>query len=601
MRTPPQALPPRWAEIPTELTARPQWVFWRWACKNQRWTKPPLSLRGGYARTNDAATWASFTDVKAAFRPGELSGVGFCLSEDDGLTGIDLDHCVDPETLEITRPEAAEIIEQFKGTYIERSPSGEGLRIWCRGRAQRSGKAPGHRWVEVYTYPSHRYLTVTGHHREGSVETITDQQSALDWLHAGFMVRPSEGRGVYPTSAVDSDDDALLANIRKSKNGARFAALWNGDAGEDHSAADLSLANILCFWCRRDPERIDKLFRQSGLMRPKWDEVHASDGRTYGQITIHRAIEDGQTVFGDRGGSLSPSARGRAKTGRNRADDGASSEQHTSSRLPCAGNDPPAPSLLYRNEHGDLRRLIESRAAEVVAEALRGLIAFDGGARSWQLWRDTHWEPQTVAVQAEQIITEVVRRGTGHLGFRPAYGEGITTLICRLNLLPASAAPRDTIPFANGLLSTIDGTLARATPERAHSWCLPHEYTSHADCPTIQAWLRRSVDDDGETVELLRAWLAALVRGVELQKFLFLYGPAGSGKGTFQRLACALVGERNLAVTTLKQLEENRFEPAKLFGRRLAVVNEVGRYAGSINMLKAVTGGDSLPIERKHQ
>jgi hypothetical protein len=39
-----------------------------------------------------------------------------------------------------------------------------------------------------------------------------------------------------------------------------------------------------------DPIQIDRIFRQSQLMRPKWDERHFADGSTYGQVTIARAI-----------------------------------------------------------------------------------------------------------------------------------------------------------------------------------------------------------------------------------------------------------------------------------------------------------------------
>jgi hypothetical protein len=35
---------------------------------------------------------------------------------------------------------------------------------------------------------------------------------------------------------------------------------------------------------------MEQLFRQSGLMREKWDEVHYADGSTYGEKTIERAI-----------------------------------------------------------------------------------------------------------------------------------------------------------------------------------------------------------------------------------------------------------------------------------------------------------------------
>jgi hypothetical protein len=44
---------------------------------------------------------------------------------------------------------------------------------------------------------------------------------------------------------------------------------------------------------------MDRLFRQSGLYRPKWDERHFTDGRTYGRATIEQAME-GTSEFYDR-------------------------------------------------------------------------------------------------------------------------------------------------------------------------------------------------------------------------------------------------------------------------------------------------------------
>ena len=47
---------------------------------------------------------------------------------------------------------------------------------------------------------------------------------------------------------------------------------------------------MIAFWTK-DPAQIDRIFRLSGLMRGKWDERHSSDGRTYGEMTIAKAIE----------------------------------------------------------------------------------------------------------------------------------------------------------------------------------------------------------------------------------------------------------------------------------------------------------------------
>ena len=76
------------------------------------------------------------------------------------------------------------------------------------------------------------------------------------------------------------------------KSGAEIKVLYEGDSLSYVSAseADLALCNALAFQTNRDAARMDRLFRASGRMRLKWDEVH--DGmRTYGRMTIEKAIE----------------------------------------------------------------------------------------------------------------------------------------------------------------------------------------------------------------------------------------------------------------------------------------------------------------------
>jgi len=257
-------------------------------------------------------------------------------------------------------------------------------------------------------------------------------------------------------------------------------------------------------------------------------------------------------------------------------------------------------SLLHKAENGKRTRLIESLAAEQVADAMRERLAWDSEAGTWRVWSETHWEVQPQPAKAEATLANAVHVGTHPLGYRLSYLNGVTQIIQRRGLLAPPEHPANVIPFRNGLLDIDTFRLERATPQRALDWVLPHDYAPDADCPTIQAWLKRSVEGDQETVELLRAWMAALVRGISLQKFLMLLGPGGSGKGTFQNLVTALIGAHNIATSALRDLEENRFECAKLYGRRLCMINEAGRHGGALNMLKAITGGDHVPLERKH-
>ena len=255
--------------------------------------------------------------------------------------------------------------------------------------------------------------------------------------------------------------------------------------------------------------------------------------------------------------------------------------------------------LLYRGKQGVQRR-VESLAAEQVADRLRDRLAFDAEAFVWFLWSETHWQPLQSSARAERLIADVIHEGTDPIGFRPAYLSGVVTIVQKRCLLPRPPAPKDVVPFQNGLLDLHTRALRPASPDHALDWVLPHSYDAQADCPTIRGWLMKAVENDAATVELLRAWIAALVRGLSLQVFLMLIGRGGSGKGTFQRLVSALIGISNTAISTLQNLETNRFETAKLHGKRLCMINESGRHGGELNMLKAITGGDHIPIERKN-
>lgn len=158
------------------------------------------------------------------------------------------------------------------------------------------------------------------------------------------------------------------------------------------------------------------------------------------------------------------------------------------------------------------------------------------------------------------------------------------------------------IPMANGVLDLTSMTLKPHAPGYRLRWQLPYEYDPNADCPGIREWLHQSQEEDPQRVQLLRAYLKAIVCGrADLQRFLEIVGPGGSGKGTYTRLAIALVGNQNVFQTELKHLENNRFETSGIYGKRLVVVSDSERYGGSVSVLKALTGQDLIRHERKFQ
>ena len=84
---------------------------------------------------------------------------------------------------------------------------------------------------------------------------------------------------------------SIITKIRSSKQHAKFNSLMRGEIKGygSQSEADIALCTVIAFWTQ-DPTLIDTIFRQSNLFRLKWDEVHFSDGATYGQKTVQNSI-----------------------------------------------------------------------------------------------------------------------------------------------------------------------------------------------------------------------------------------------------------------------------------------------------------------------
>ena len=293
----------RIASIPAELRALPIWVLWRRVPDKDKpgeTRKTPFQINGERARSNDPATWTTFDNASKYLLLYE--GVGIGISH--GYAAVDIDHCVTNGVLS----EMAQDIVRSLDTYTEFSPSGTGLRLifkvgnfdYDKDRYYINNQKIG---LEVYVAGvTKKYVTITGNvvldrpiaeNRGGELAIVLEK----------YMQRPhAQEPVVMPTPGAERPDFEVVSMIRRSGQSARFESLWAGDTtghGGDASAADLALCNMLAFWTGRNREQMDGLFRQSGLYRPKWDELHGAN--TYGNMTIDRAVNDCREVYTPRG------------------------------------------------------------------------------------------------------------------------------------------------------------------------------------------------------------------------------------------------------------------------------------------------------------
>jgi len=272
-----------------------QWINWRYEERDGKVTKVPVCPHTGeLAAVDRPETWGTYEEAVRAAQEHGHDGVGFIFTEEDPYAGIDLDKCRDPKTGE-TEEWAREIIEQL-GSYTELSPSGTGIHVLVKTVLPLGGRHKG----QIEMYDSGRFFTVTGRHLPGTPKKIVERQVDVEVLHRkifGFSKGDTNGHESHGPGN-DLSDTEILARAGQAANGEAFDKLWAGDTSgfASRSEADLALCSRLVFWTGGDPSRVDKLFRQSGLYRSKWDERHYGDGRTYGQATIEKAFE-GATEF----------------------------------------------------------------------------------------------------------------------------------------------------------------------------------------------------------------------------------------------------------------------------------------------------------------
>jgi primase-polymerase (primpol)-like protein len=209
---------------------------------------------------------------------------------EDGFAGVDLDECRNPETGEV-EPWALEIVCGLD-SYTEVSPTGTGLKIFVRGELPSGRRRKG----QVEMYDRSRFFTTTGHQLTDAPTTMKGRQEELSRLHLRVFgpEKPSQGKrtGWEAGARVALADSELIERGMHAANGEKFARLWAGDTreyatpgNEGRSEADLALCSLLAFWCGPDEERIDRLFRQSGLYRQKWERAD------YRSLTLAVALD----------------------------------------------------------------------------------------------------------------------------------------------------------------------------------------------------------------------------------------------------------------------------------------------------------------------
>ncbi|MEM7738183.1 MAG: phage/plasmid primase, P4 family [Deinococcota bacterium] len=571
--------------IPRALTERPQWVVWRYEERDGKPTKPLYRADNParHAKVSDPSTWCAFEVALEQVERGTAEGLGYVFTDDDGFVGVDIDKCADDEG--VLNNVATDITKRLS-SYAEFSPSGKGVHIFVQGSLKGlKGRRNDKIGVEIYT--SGRYFTVTGERIPDTPRNIRARQGELEAVHELYVAKKDAPKQVVkPTVTAQplnlSTDERLSKMFEREP---KTVTLYNGDTGvfgDDNSAADQSLCNYLAWWLNYDVAAIDEAFRKSGLMRPKWDKVHSSEGETYGQMTITTACEGKSPGDGYTGVNSNPKPVFTVV-------------DHTPNDL----------TYYPYTDLGNAQRLVAMFGESIRYTQTHGWLMWDG--KRWVYNAELH-----VMQLAKQTIRHGYEHADGNKDLQDHYrkSESRTKLSSMIDLarsefeILTGIEVFDTHKYLwNCPNCVLDLRTGETQPHNKHLYLTQMGAVNYEPGLVPELWLyfqNKINQGDDELLAFKQAMFGyALTGDISEQKFFMAHGQGANGKSTELETVADIMGDYSLRTSfdtfLQKPNDTSRQDIAQMRGKRLVVASE-GKQNENLNesLVKSVTGGEKI-------
>ena len=255
--------------VPDEMKARKNWVAvktWKSAEKDKLSKRPIDCNTGNYAESDNPETWTTFDKALEYVREHGGTTIAYALDGNDKVSCVDIDRCFD-ENGELSET-AKEALKRSGATYAEKSVSGNGLHIFGKtdGMDLRTFSKGG----DLEFYQKEQFIAMTGDGAKTKDLVNFDTCGMKPYLESKCEKR-IEWKGVCKgeNGLSSMSDKDVVEKAREAKNGDKFKRLYAGeDLQNNHSNSDMSLMNILAYWCNGDKEQMLRIFATSGLFRP---------------------------------------------------------------------------------------------------------------------------------------------------------------------------------------------------------------------------------------------------------------------------------------------------------------------------------------------
>lgn len=592
--------------IPQELRKLKQWGLFelKWVESRKKNTKIPINPYDGSAgKSNDPSTWSDFDTAMRALNDVERAdGLAFYFA--NGYVGLDIDHI--DSNLEDWRAgdnDPNNLVNKFQdltdNTYMEVSQSGTGIHAIFKGKIPGKRRRKGN----YEMYQTGRFFALTGNNiiPDPTIKSMSDDEmkTLYEFLFGkdNIVQLHSESDNITP---VDLSVAEIIKRAENSaKTGTRFTMFMKGGWEQfyaSHSEADMAFANDLAFWTGRDFHKMDTIFRNSSLMREKFDEKHGAV--TYGTSLLNKAINETQNIYNPE-----------------------SDSQDSESSYTFSFNEDKTKKIIPRSWDDQGRGL---RMRDQFATVLK----FNAVDKKWFFFNGSYWQEdignQRVELAAERVANSIKKEkpelrfstktdddkamnewykfqkdSRSHMAKMHMIDEFKKYVIVKHGEFDKEDMLLNT---ESGYVDLSSGELHDHDIDKKFSHQTVAEYSDNVDAPLWEKFLNQIFNNDEELIHYVQKAIGYSFTGsVDEQCLFILNGRGRNGKSVFSNVVSDVAGNyaKQMNVQTIvakkNQSGSANSDIARLEGARIVTsseLNEGDRFDESL--VKQLTGGDKI-------
>lgn len=394
--------------------------------------------------------------------------------------------------------------------------------------------------------------------------------------------------------AVSLSDAELWEVLFRSKNGAIHEGLWRGNLDAhngDHSDCDQYLCNGLAWVTGRDIARMDAMFRQSGLMRPKWEQ------KAYRERTLSNAANSAQTVY-DPNHGVDQDAVNAAQAFAASGGSGNGSQPPPSNNGSGAAPTPtPAPKAKRRKStvtYAEIGRDYIRRNPDTIFSRGQWL-RYEAG-----VWATIH--DLTIARE----IWELLERYADDIDPSINGVNNVESFVRSQVYISEDQLDNDAqlINLKTGTYSLELQTLLTHDRNRYLTTQLPFGYDPLIQAPYWRQYLETTFVDksgkpDPELIALVQEAIGySLTTDIRYHVTFWCYGEGANGKGVLFYILEQLAGSSAIPFN-VDLLHREQYQLADLAGKRIALCPEADTNSMVEDaIIKALVAGDSLQVRQ---